>query len=98
MAYFNEFSRLTSDYLRRSIEDMNNSKIVISPLFYRKIRDRINEENFLRFENESYGIKYTLYDLNKEAFLNMEIYRRREGGRVSTLALRKLEVLSNLFR
>jgi hypothetical protein len=96
IAHFQEHSKRVEEYLKKSFREMTRTKLVLSPVSFRFFKPRYKDEDFLRFENENYGVKFVLTDLEKEALLHIEIYKISRGGRWSSLALRKLEVKVSL--
>lgn len=97
-AHMHEYSKRVSDYLKKTFQELQRSKITIAPIIFRTLRSSYKDENFLRFENQVYGLKFVLTNLDKEAVMYLELYRRVRGGRVSTDALKRLEVTVLQFR
>jgi hypothetical protein len=93
VAHVQEYVKRVSDYLKKTLTDMQRSKVIISPLVFRMFKGDFEQEDFLRFENSTYGLKFIITNLDKEAAIHLEFYRKVRQGRLSTLALRKLEVI-----
>ena len=64
--------RFISDYLKKCLKDMAKTRVSLSPLIYRSLRSKIlTDEDFLRFENHNYGVKFIFTDLLKEYLMNI---------------------------
>jgi hypothetical protein len=83
--------KFISEYLRKCLKDMAKTRFSLSPLVFRPLRGRLlSDEDFLRFENHNYGVKFVFTELLKECLMNIEIYRRSGGTRFGGTAMRKL--------
>lgn len=71
LAHFQEHVKRVEDYLKRSFREMTRTKLVLSPLCFRFLRPKHKDEDFLRFENQNYGLKFILTDLEKEGLLHI---------------------------
>lgn len=98
LAHFQEHVKRVEEYLKRSFREISRTKLVLSPICFRFLKPKYKEEDFLRYENQNYGVKFILTDLEKEALLHLEIYKKVRQGRWSGLALRKLEVTTSPIR
>jgi hypothetical protein len=83
--------KFISEYLRKCLKDMAKTRFSLSPLVFRPLRGRLrSDEDFLRFENHNYGVKFVFTELLKECLMNIEVYRRSGGTRFGGTAMRKL--------
>jgi triphosphoribosyl-dephospho-CoA synthetase len=91
LSHFQEHLKFISEYLRKCLKDMAKTRVALSPLVFRPLRQRLQvDEDFLRFENHNYGVKFVFTELLKECLMNLEVYRRVGGTRVAGTAMRKL--------
>jgi hypothetical protein len=71
IAHVNEYSKRVSDYLKKTFQEMQRSRITIAPIIFRTLRHLYQEEDFLRFENQVYGLKFMITNLDKEAVMHL---------------------------
>lgn len=99
LSHFQEHLKFISEYLKKCLKDMAKTRVSLSPLVFRPLRQRLQaDEDFLRFENHNYGVKFVFTELLKDCLMNLDVYRRAGGTRVAGMAMRKLEVRLTLCR